>query len=212
MLGYFGKFFSQTGSDSPPTRRVLKALPVALVALGSLSLLWTAPARAQDEPPEGEPPREELKIPPTGVVRQGQGQRVLVSDGQGEQVVALLHVEVGDRRLVIMPSGRMRSLAISETAITKKAFRSATKDEVLAELKSGRLANFKSRSTARYVYLYNTSEEFYRGTSRILETMYPATVAYFKRQKLPVHDPAGPLIVLMFRTEDEFQRYEPVPQ
>ncbi|HTM54784.1 MAG TPA: DUF1570 domain-containing protein [Pirellulales bacterium] len=212
MLGYFGKFHSQTACDSPPTRRALKALAVVIVALGSLSLLWLAPARAKDEPPEGEPPREELTIPSTGVVRQGQGQRVLVSDGQGEQVVALLHVEVGDRRLVIMPSGRMRSLAISETAITKKPFRSATKEEVLAELKSGRLAKFKSRSTARYVYLYNTSEEFYRGTSRILETMYPATVAYFKRQKLPVHDPAGPLIVLMFRTEDEFQRYEPVPQ
>lgn len=212
MLGYFGKFYLQTGCDSLPTWHALKLPVVLFVALASLSFLWLAPARAQDEPPEDELPREELKIPLTGVVRQGQGQRVLVSDGPGEQVVALLHVEVGDRRLVIMPSGRMHSLAISETAITKKPFRSATKDEVLAELKSGRLAKFKSRSTARYVYLYNTSEEFYRGTSRILETMYPATVAYFKRQKLPVHDPAGPLIVLMFRTEDEFQRYEPVPR
>jgi hypothetical protein len=184
----------------------------AICLTGSFGLLLARPAQAQDDLAGAEPAREELKIPPTGAVRQGQGRRVLVADGDGQQAVALVHVEVGDRRLVILPNGRMRSLLTSETTSTKKEFRPATRDRVVAELKSGRLARFKSRFTARYVYLYNTSEEFYRGTSRILETMYPATVAYFKRQKLPVHETTMPLIVLMFRTEDEFQKYEAVPR
>jgi hypothetical protein len=153
----------------------------------------------------------ELIIPPAGIVRQGQGQRVLVKHGSGPEQVALLHVEVGERRLVILPNGRLESLPVGQTVLTAEPFVPATKDEIVAELKQTGFKGFKTRSTARYVYLYNTSEEFYKGTSRILETMYPAILAYFKRQKLPVHDPTVPLVAIMFRTEAEFQKFERVP-
>ena len=41
--------------------------------------------------------------------------------------------------------------------------------------------------------------------------MYPAIIAYFKRQKFPVHEPTVPLVAIMFRTEEEFQKYDAVP-
>ena len=61
------------------------------------------------------------------------------------------------------------------------------------------------------MYVYNTSDEFYKGTSRILETMYPAIMAYFKRLKFPVHEPDVPLVAIMFHTEAEFRKFEPIP-
>src|SRR5262249_2765085 len=115
------------------------------------------------------------------------------------------------RRWVILPNGRLQSVATSGTEPTSEAFRPATKEEIAAEIKQQGFAKFKTRSTARYVYLSNTSEEFYKGTSRILETMYPAILAYFRRLKIPVHDPSVPLVTIMFRTEEEFQKYGEVP-
>lgn len=192
-----------------PGRRALVAGPILVFAL-----LWggASHCEAQQPAPDGNSDAgRELIIPEAGILRQGQGQRVLVKNSEGDEQVALLHVEVGNRRLVILPNGRLESLPTSQTELTAKPFVGATKEQIVAELKQTGFTKFKTRSTARYVYLYNTSEEFYKGTSRILETMYPAILAYFKRQKLPVHDPNVPMVVLMFRTEAEFQKFERVP-
>ncbi len=154
----------------------------------------------------------DLQIPERGPVRRGQGQRVLVSDSRGQGVVALLHAEVGDRRLVILPDGRLDSVPTTKAKLTQEPFKPATKNDIAAEMKLAGFKNFKTRSTARYVYVYNTSEAFRTGTSRILETMYPSILAYFKRLKIPVHDAEVPLVAIMFHTEEEFQKYDPVPE
>ncbi|MEX2113084.1 MAG: DUF1570 domain-containing protein [Pirellulales bacterium] len=180
------------------------------VALGFCSALLAGPLAAQ-ESPEPAPSNLGLLIPSSGVVRPGQGQRVTWRGPAGAQVVALVHLEIGDRRLLILPDGRLVSAPASETTLTEEPFRPATKDELAETLKRTEpFTDFKTRSTAHYLFVYNTSEEFYKGTSRILETMYPAIVAYFKRLKIPVHDPPAPLVAVMFRTEEEFREYEAV--
>lgn len=153
----------------------------------------------------------ELLIPENAPVRSGQGQRVSVTDGE-DWVVGLLHVEVGDRRIVILPDGRLESLPTSEAQVTEERFKPATKAQIVTQLEREGLKGFKSRSTARFVYVYNTSEAFTKGTSRILETMYPAILAYFKRLQIPVHHPEMPLVAVMFKTEEEFRKYEEVPE
>ncbi len=166
------------------------------------------------ESPQREPAsnRLGLLIPSAGVVRPGQGQRVTWTDASGTQVVALVHLEVGDRRLLILPNGRLVSVRTSETQRTEESFRPVSKDELASELQQTKqFADFKTRSTAHYLFVYNTSDTFYKGTSRILETMYPAIVAYFKRLKIPMHDPPAPLVAIMFRTEEEFRQFEDVP-
>lgn len=186
-------------------------LRVALAIVLACALA-DAPASAQDEKPQADPRDQTLIVPKTGIVRRGQGQRVTVTDRDAHELTALVHAEVGDRRLVILPGGRLESVMADQTEPTSERFRPATKEEIAAELKLKGLAKFKTRATARYVYVYNTSEDFYKGTSRILETMYPAILAYFKRLKIPVHDPPVPLVAVMFRTEEEFQKFEPIPQ
>lgn len=183
----------------------------AVLAVLGCAAVADSYAQAQKASPQADPRDAGLLIPESGVVRRGQGQHVTVADAAGQDVVALLHAEVGDRRLVILPDGRLESVASAQAKLTDEPFRPATKEEIAAALKKKGFANFKTRNTARYVYIYDTSEPFYKATSRILETMYPAILAYFKRLKLPAHDPEVPLVAIMFRTEEEFQKFDPVP-
>ncbi len=176
---------------------------IGLAALTDSGRAQAVPRAASDD--------SELILPQGGIVRRGQGQHVRVKDRHGQDVVALLHAEVADRRLVILPDGRLVSVPTAEAPITDEPFEPATKQQIADELKAKGFGDFKVRSTARYIYVYNTSEAFRTGTSRILETMYPAIFAYFKRLKLPVHHPETPLVAIMFRTEEEFQKYDPVP-
>ena len=169
-----------------------------------------AAATAQTPAPQADPSDFGLVVPVGGALRAGEGRRVAIQHG-GARVVALVHTDVGDRRIVVLPNGRLSSLPLDQTKATRDDFIPATKEQVVAELKGKALPGFKSRTTGRYVYLYNTSEEFWKTTSRILETMYPAITAYFKRLKLPVHEPTTPLVVIMFRTEEEFQKYHAMP-
>lgn len=162
------------------------------------------PVRPADE--------DDLSLPPepTRVVP-GDGRRVLVSSGGASPVVARLHCEVDDRFLVILPDGRLRSVRAREATPTDRPFVAATKDEIAARLTSEQFKGFKTRQTKYFLYIYNTSDTFYAGTSRILETMYPGLFAICKRQGIEVHNPEVPLVVIMFRTRSEFSAYSGAP-
>jgi len=190
--------------------RILAAAGVAGILAAASLLSETAHGQGPREKPAASS-SSELLIPENAPIRSGQGQRVSVTDGDN-WVVGLLHVEVGDRRIVILPDGRLKSLPIGDAPTTEERFKPATKAEIVAQLESEGLKGFKSRSTARFVYVYNTSESFTKGTSRILETMYPAILAYFKRLQIPVDHPQMPLVAVMFKTEEEFRKYEDVPE
>ncbi|HVX14709.1 MAG TPA: DUF1570 domain-containing protein [Pirellulales bacterium] len=136
---------------------------------------------------------------------------VLVSSSDDTPVVAKTLVEVGDHLVVILPDGRLKAIAANNATPTDRKFEPATADDMAAALVEKTFSGFKTRTTKRYLYVYNASEPFLKATSTILETMYPALFAYCKRQKLPVHDPDVPLVVIVFRTQEEFDRYHRMP-
>ncbi|MDP7017512.1 MAG: DUF1570 domain-containing protein [Pirellulaceae bacterium] len=138
------------------------------------------------------------------------GRRVITAKSIGEPVVAKVVLEVGDRFAVLLPNGRLIDVAQGDAPLTERPFKPFGKAEIVKELKE-KFPEFKTASTVRYVYAYNTSKPFYEATSRILETMHPALVAYCKRQRLKVQPLQTPLIVVMFRTEKEFQEYREMP-
>ncbi len=201
-------------------------------ALAMLCACWASPANAAQTDSKGSSPKGPnskasagsgaapapqadprdfgLDIPDSGPIRQGEGRRVLVKNLVGKDVVAQVHVDVGDRRLVTMPDGRLASYLIDDTQATKQPFQGATQEEIAKVLTDKTFAGFRTKSTKHYLYIYNTSKEFHTATSRILETMYPAVLAYFKRQRFNVHDPVTPMVVIMFDTEAEFQKYHPM--
>lgn len=190
--------------------------------LGMNSIRWTAilgvclamglvcAASAQNPAPKAKPEDLGLLVP-KGPTSPGAGRRVVLKDAAERLVVGQVHVEVGDRYLVVLPSCRLTSVTKLEATITGRKFEPATKEQLIEDLTKEQFKGFRTRSTRRYVYLYNTSEPFYKATSPILETMYPALFEYCRRQKLAVEEPETPLVAIMFRTQAEFDEFRRMP-
>lgn len=151
-----------------------------------------------------------LDLPP-GPVRDGGDRRVVVDDENGGPVVGRLHCEVGDSRIVLLPDGRLTARPTSAAPETDRPFAPADKQVLADRWTSGRLAGFKTKITRHYVFVYNTSEEMATITSRILESMVPGLLAFADLMKLDAAEPELPLVVLMFRTEAEFQAFQRMP-
>ncbi|MDA1051632.1 MAG: DUF1570 domain-containing protein [Planctomycetota bacterium] len=161
--------------------------------------------------PRAVDPREfGLEIPP-GPVREGNGEAIATADDDGNPVIAKLLVDVGDHRIVILPDGRLIAKHKRDAVATERKFEPIDKEALAKRLLDTEFAGFKTNQTRRYLYLYNTSEEFALATSRIMETMFPGVANYAKAQKIEITEPDVPLVVVMFRTEDEFQRYQRMP-
>jgi len=143
---------------------------------------------------------------PKGTPKPADGRRVLVNSDDDELVVANVLVEVGSRFLVIMPDGRIQSVASAEVSITDRPFVPVTVKELSAKL-AAKFPGFTVKSTKHFVYVYNTSPLFYTGTSNILESLYPGMMTYLKARKIAVADPPYPLVVVMFRTRQQWADY-----
>ncbi|MEQ8790278.1 MAG: DUF1570 domain-containing protein [Pirellulaceae bacterium] len=146
--------------------------------------------------------------------KSGDGRRVLLKDSHGEVVVGKIYLDMVQRYVVLLPDGRMTSVKIEETTPTERPFQPYSKDELARRLTEadGPFPGFKSRSTARYVYVYNTSEGFSTATSRILETMYSPLVAWCKRAGLEVQEPETPMVVVMFANKEQLHHYWEGPE
>lgn len=169
-----------------------------------------------DEPatrpaPKADPADFGLSLP-DAPPKPGDGRLVLVKSPDDELVVAKTLVEVGDQVVVMLPDGRLRQAPTREATPTDRKFEPVSAKELAQKLVAKTFAGFKTRTTKNYLYVYNCSEKFCKGTSAILESMYPSLVGYCRRQKIPVHAPETPLVVILFRTQDEFDRFHPMPE
>ncbi len=182
-----------------------------------LSVLWwvVGPASvvAQDTfAPQADPRDLGLLITPGVDLVPGEDRTVLVADENGTPVVGKLQFESGERRIVMLPSGRLTSVTANEITPTDRPFEPVEVDALAERLVTETFRGFKVKKTRRYLFIYNASEEFATGTSRILESMYPKLVSYCEKQGLAVHEAEVPLVVVMFATEDEFQTYRQMPE
>lgn len=148
---------------------------------------------------------------PAGPTRYQVEQNVITHDEEGNSVVAKLHVEVGDHRIVMLPDGQLVARLSSASPATERPFQALSKEAIASNLLRSLPADFQLKQTRRYLYLYNTSESFQLATSRILETMFPGVVHYAQAQKIVTHPPLIPMVVIMFRTEKEFREFQRVP-
>jgi hypothetical protein len=147
---------------------------------------------------------------PAGAIRAADGERVLTADAAGVPVVGKTHVMVGDARIVLLPDGRLVARKAGEAQSTDRPFQPLSKEDVLERLKA-EFPGFKAMQTRHYTYLYTTSPEFAFGTSKILESMLPGVKKWVEALKVPTHEPEVPLVIVMFKTEADFQRYRRMP-
>ena len=124
--------------------------------------------------------------------------------------MARVHARVGDHGIVILPDGRLVTRTNDQAEATQRPFQPATQDE-LADQLTAQLPGFRTKKTKCYLFVYNTSDQFAKAATRIMQSMYPGVVAFAKNQRIKIHDLQVPLVVIMFRTEAEFQRFQRMP-
>jgi hypothetical protein len=146
-----------------------------------------------------------LKLPDGDPLAGGE-RRVLVKSDDDELVVAKVVVEVGDALAVIMPDGRITAVPTRDATVTDRPFVGITSADLKAKLVK-KFPGFKVEATKHFIYVYNSSEKFYKGTSGILESMYPGLVSYLKYRKIAVTEPDYPLVVIMFQTRKAWEDY-----
>jgi hypothetical protein len=176
--------------------------PLIAIVLASAALGQGAPTTAN--------PRDfGLNLAP-GVVAPGENQAVTTTDDSEHPVVGRIHVRVGAGAIVLLPNGELVARREGQFTPTDRKFEPLDKDKFAARLAS-EFPGFRTKSSNHYIYVYDTSDEFQFGTSRILETMLPGIKNWADSCHIDVKNPPLPLVVVMFRTESEFQRYRRMP-
>ena len=175
-------------------------------------LVIAATARGQSKPMP-KPEELGLRLPAGKTPFQVFDRQVLVpaeGDSTKAPVVAKVYLEIGSHYVLLLPDGSLSSMEKRLTTETDRPFEPLSNDELAAELKR-EFRGFKTRSTRHYLCVYNTTDAFCERKSKILETMYPKLLSYFRRQKFDPTAPETPLVVVMFRNKKEFQAYRNTP-
>lgn len=180
--------------------------------------LWTCfligafptPAQAQLRTTVPNPRAFGLDIPPAVVLYNVTGNVQFRTD-KGEEVVGRIHVAVGNHLVIEQPDGRLVTRTLAEVRKTDQPFVGMDRKALEKRLQE-KFPGFRTKSSRHFVFVYNTSQEFADATTRVLETMLPGVTGHARRQKIEVHEPAVPLVVIMFATQREYQQFEELPE
>ncbi|MCA9147750.1 MAG: hypothetical protein KDA92_00560, partial [Planctomycetales bacterium] len=166
----------RANSSAPDVRRIGwdLAAPRMWTLLLSSVLLLSAVCRAPgqgsgDESlplPYATPAELGMALPDAPSSPGGDRRVVLATDESAEPVVARVYLQVGDHFVVLLPDGSLRSVPISRTTLTDRPFEPLDKKALAQTLTADRFNGFKTRSTRRYLYVYNSSDAFQAATSR----------------------------------------------
>jgi hypothetical protein len=183
-----------------------------LAALVAVWLMSPLPCPAADWPAPVKIDPQVMGIDlPSGTVTKGKGEAVTTHDTASQPVVGKIYCNVGSSALILLPDGQLVPRKKGEFAPTDRKFEPADKKVLGEKLVREEFPGFKSKQTNHYLYIYNTSEEFSLATSRILETMLPGVILHGKAMQIEVKEPTLPLVVVMFKSEAEFQKYQRMP-
>jgi Protein of unknown function (DUF1570) len=147
---------------------------------------------------------------PAGPIVASTGETVTTATEAGDPVVGKIHVRVGEGAVILLPDGQLVARAAGKFAPTERPFEPTSKEQIVAALTT-EFSGFKITSTNHYIFVSSASEEFTFGASRILETMLPGVKGYAELNRIPVQNPKFPLVVVMFKTEKDFQKYRRMP-
>jgi hypothetical protein len=147
---------------------------------------------------------------PDGKVELPKDVSVLTEDEEGKGVVARVYCQVGDNYIVLLPDGQLVGRGSSEAKVTDRPFEPLAGRE-LAERLSGEFPGFQTKVSRHFVFVYDCSDSFVELCSALMESMIDGVSRYMVMNGLTPHEPQLPLVVVAFRTEQQFQRYGRTP-
>ena len=201
----------------PITLNSCAALPLTALPLIALAAFGVADVARADEPPA--PPDASAWVAPrtfgldipTGKMIEQPNRCVLAADDDGRPVVARVHVQVDDQLVLMLPDGRLIARAADDCQPTERPFQTLDGDALAEQLLATEFPGWSTHQTRRYLYLHQNSEAFVNIASRILETMFRGIDRYSRAQKIDVTAPEFPLVVIVYRTQQQFQQAMGVP-
>jgi len=182
------------------------------IGLGLVIAAWAvtcSSATAQKRVTVPDPRAFGLDISP-GLVLYNVTGNVEFRTDEGEQSIGKIQIAIGSSLVIQQPDGRLVTRPISEVKKTDKPFEGIDRKELEERLQEEH-PGFRTFTSRHFIFVYNTSNEFAQGTMRIMESMLPGVMAHAKRQKIDVHDPEVPLVVIMFATEREYKDFAQLP-
>lgn len=128
----------------------------------------------------------------------------------GATEIGRIVIAVGGSVVIEQPDGKLTTRKIGEVKDASRPFEGIDR-RVLEERLKAEHPGFRTLASRHFIFVYNTSNEFAQGTMRIMESMLPGVMAHAKRQKIEVHEPDVPLVVIMFATEQEYKQFAQLP-
>ncbi len=153
-------------------------------------------------------------------------ERIIIGDASGRAMVSRFYARGEDRVVVQLPDGSL-GWANGEVK-TAAPFVPWTLEEVLENLLQGPYQDFLAVEEGHYLVFYQksrrrpyeteaearqrqaNSEAFARQSARLLEDLLGQLLERLERLDFEVQEPEFPLVVVIFRDEDEFQAHRKV--
>jgi hypothetical protein len=149
---------------------------------------------------------------PEGVVPQAtNGEPLLVPTALGASQVVRSYCELGDHRLVMLPTGELTVVKRSDTQATDQPFKLTSRAVMDKALDEAGFKDYKRVGAKPYYFVYACSEAFYLHTRSILESMLPGVLATLREWGLEAPDPALPLVVIIMPGRAEFDAFKKLP-
>jgi len=177
----------------------------------SLSVFWGAFLLIADFA-KAQPAAEALNLGPRselqGPITPGQGQRFRVRDARGRAQLGLLHVQVGERLVLIMPDGQLHSVRKRDAQASTDPFVPATRKEIVDEyLARPEFRTWRPVQSRNFLFLYDCPGQFVNDISAVMEAIHSAVYEDFRARGFAVHPPVTPQLVLVFKTQDDLRKY-----
>ena len=131
-------------------------------------------------------------------------------DGDSQRVVRVL-AELGQQRLVKLPSGKLAVAARNETDASDGPFVAASDEAVLETLRGDGLGDFKTERAGYYFFAYGCTEAYYLHTRSILQSMLRGVVKQLAAWGLKPARPESPLVVIIMPNRTAFDAFQEMP-
>lgn len=134
--------------------------------------------------------------------------------GDGGALIAKVLCELGDERLVMLPTGQLEIVAMKDTRPTDKPFRSATREQIIRHYRQKEhFKEFEFVPAGYFIFGYaEGSEATYMQTRSILESLFAGMIPQLREWGLKPTRPQVPMMVLIMPSRAAFDALEPMPE
>jgi hypothetical protein len=139
------------------------------------------------------------------------GEPLLIPTALGESQVVRSYCDLGDDRLVMLPTGALTVVKRSDTHATEQPFKLSGRAVMDKALDEAGFKDYKRVPAKPYYFVYACSEAFYMHTRSILESMLPGVLATLREWGLEAPDPSLPLVVIIMPGRAEFHAFQRLP-